>query len=406
MLLSKETVIQLNDAQSNIIGHMQYAAWKLWNVCNYERKNYKTLSLTEFPDWYYQKKAHKNDIWYKNLPSQTAQEVIKVLDGAWKSFYALKKTQPDMNPQPPRFKHDLIPITYMQNGIRQNGNQVKLTIPKQLKNFMADEYDIYDNCLIFENMDIHQIKIFPADKNAVRVIVIYYVPDVKMLEDNGNYLSVDLGVRTLFTCYDNVNGKSFLIGREYRSVSRKYDKKIAYYQSISDSQQNAKGIEYPKKSKRVLSLYKKKRNTIKDYLHKCTRYLVNYCVDNDINTVVIGDIKGIRDDRDLGDANNQTFHSLPYEKIYQILSYKLALQGISIIKQKESYTSQCSPLTAKVGKEYASPSCRKHRGLYIADNKVYNADSVGAYNILRLYTQNNSYSPVHLSNPELIKVAV
>lgn len=32
MLLSQKTTIKLNNAESNIIGHMCYAAYKLWNV--------------------------------------------------------------------------------------------------------------------------------------------------------------------------------------------------------------------------------------------------------------------------------------------------------------------------------------------------------------------------------------
>ena len=71
---------------------MCYAASKLWNVCNYERHHYKELGLEKYPDWYYQKKAHKENLWYKQLPSQTAQETCKQLDKAWKSFYVLKKT--------------------------------------------------------------------------------------------------------------------------------------------------------------------------------------------------------------------------------------------------------------------------------------------------------------------------
>ena len=53
MLLSKKTVIQLNETEANILGHMNYAAYKLWNICNYERYNYKELGLEEYPDWYY-----------------------------------------------------------------------------------------------------------------------------------------------------------------------------------------------------------------------------------------------------------------------------------------------------------------------------------------------------------------
>ena len=86
MLLSHRTSVKIRPEYSNIIGHMCYAASKLWNVCNYERHHYKELGLEKYPDWYYQKKAHKGDLWYKQLPSQTAQETCKQLDKAWKSF--------------------------------------------------------------------------------------------------------------------------------------------------------------------------------------------------------------------------------------------------------------------------------------------------------------------------------
>ena len=45
MLLSHKTDIQLNTTESNIVGHMCYAASKLWNVCNYERRNFKELGM-------------------------------------------------------------------------------------------------------------------------------------------------------------------------------------------------------------------------------------------------------------------------------------------------------------------------------------------------------------------------
>ncbi len=67
MLLSQKTTIHWNTDQANIVGHMCYAAFKLWNVCNYERRNYRELGLMQFPDWYYQKTHHKADIWYRSL---------------------------------------------------------------------------------------------------------------------------------------------------------------------------------------------------------------------------------------------------------------------------------------------------------------------------------------------------
>ena len=50
MLLSRKTFVKLNENEANIIGHLCYAASKLWNVCNYERIHYKELGLGKYPD--------------------------------------------------------------------------------------------------------------------------------------------------------------------------------------------------------------------------------------------------------------------------------------------------------------------------------------------------------------------
>lgn len=415
MLLSKETIIKLNNDYSNIISHMNYAAYKLWNVCNYEKRNYKTLGLDVYPDWYYQKSHHKDNLWFKSLPSQTAQEVCKLLDKSWKSYFTLLKSQGIENPKPPRFKQNGIAITYMQNAIkRMDDVTLRLTLSKGLKSHMADKYDIHEDYLylknsIFKDMEsVKQLKIYPPKDNVVRVIAIYEVTDTAFLPDNGKYLSIDLGVKNPFACYDSTTGTSFIVGREYKSICHKYDKLIAHYQSICERQQAAVGIKYPKPSRRVLMLYKKKRHCINDYFHKCTRYIVSYCKEHDIHTVVIGDITNIRKDKDLGDANNQTFHALPYKRIYGMLEYKLAMEGIRLVIVKEMYSSQCSPLSETVCKSHAVKNNRKYRGLYIDGTYIWNADSVGSFNILRLYFTKGhkvvTFVPKHLSNP--LKVAV
>lgn len=164
MLLSYKTTVAISADYANIIGHMCYAAYKLWNVCNYERKNYKDLSLpVEYPDWYYQKQAHKDDLWFKQLPSQTAQEVCKLLDKSWKSFYKLLETGGIAHPNPPKFKHENMVITYMQNGIvhnKENGT-VRLSLSKSLKEFMSNTYGINETYLYLENKlfkDVNTIK--------------------------------------------------------------------------------------------------------------------------------------------------------------------------------------------------------------------------------------------------------
>ncbi len=418
MLLSKKTTIRLTDMQANYLAHMNYAASKLWNVLNYERRHYQELGLEKFPDWYYQKKVHKQNIWYKSLPSQTAQEVCKLLGQAWKSFFPLLKTGGVENPHPPRYKNENIPITYMQKGLKHESGSdtVRFTIPKRLRDHMESMYGIsaqflYLKSSVFENADnIKQIHVYPPEDGECRIIVVYEVPDVPFLPDNGKYLSIDVGVHNLMTCLDSTYGSSFIIGRKYLSVCRKYDKEIARVQSQWYARQSAGGIKHPKGSTHVSRLYEKKNNCVLDDLHKNTRYIADYCHERQINTVVIGNIKGIRKDKDLGVQANQQLHAFPYEKIYKMLEYKLALYGIRLVRQEESYTSQCSPLAPKVSKRYAAGENRVMRGLYRDGDHLWNADVVGAYNILRKYLAakhiTTNIPALPKGAPVVVKVAV
>lgn len=418
MLLSHKTTVELNNAQSNIVGHMCYAASKLWNACNYERRNYKTLGLAQYPDWYYQKKVHKDNFWFKQLPAQTSQEVCKLLDGAWKSFYKLQKTQGILNPRPPRFKQKPMSVTLQQMGIvhESGSDTIRLSIARQMKEYLRSAYNIHDNYLflknsIFKNMDtIKQIVIYPSVKDKCEVIVVYEIPDTAIMPDNGRYLSIDPGIHNLLTCYDSATGETFIAGRRYLSICRRFDKEIARVQSQWSLQQSRNGVKYPKSSKHISALQRSKKSSVRDYLHKATRAIVSYCEAQDIHTVVIGDITNIRRGKNFGSVTNQKLHVLPYRKIYQLLEYKFSMKGVTIIKQKESYSSQVSPLQPEVSKQYAVKSSRRHRGLYQDGDYSWNADCVGAYNILRLHLQEKDPAlipdPFNIKIPYVLKVAV
>lgn len=100
----------------------------------------------------------------------------------------------------------------------------------------------------------------------------------------------------------------------------------------------------------------------------------------------MGDLTGIKNRITNRDKKyNQKLHELPYEKIRVLLEYKLACKGINFVLQNECYTSQCAPNTPSVERKYANKSNRVQRGLYVSEGNIYNADAVGAYNILRKY---------------------
>jgi putative transposase len=77
--------------------------------------------------------------------------------------------------------------------------------------------------------------------------------------------------------------------------------------------------------------------------------------------------------------------------------------------QNEAYSSQCSPLAPSVDKDNARKENRVHRGLYCDAGMTWNADAVGAFNILRLYTKQNGVPQKDAflpKNPYVVKVAV
>ena len=280
MLLTYQFEIKVNNKLGIILGHLTYAASKLFNVGNYERKEYKSLGFDTMPDWYDQKKRLKDDVWYKSLPSQTSQEILAILDRSWKSYLTLhnkwEKKNKDVSmedkknePQPPYYKKDgyHMNINYLSNGFKVIDDKIRFSIPKKLKEHLNDKYQINDNFFYIKSKrhfdDIKQIEFSYLDKDRYIVYVIYEKDIKKQVEDNKHYISIDIGVKNLLSVYDN-NGSSFIVsGHSLLNTNYYFSKKIAYYQSLFD-----KCYPHHKKgetTKRIKHLYDIKNKRINNY---------------------------------------------------------------------------------------------------------------------------------------------
>jgi transposase len=272
MKLAENFIFKPNKTQQIILGCLGYASARLYNVGNYERKNYSKDSNKDFPDWYKQKKELKDHFWYKNLPSQTAQETLKILSDNWKSYFkSIKdyKSNPDKytgKPKPPSYKpkDDKFNFRFLNNGFKVIDNKLRLSLPKQLKNYLKEEYSINQKFLwikvpkellsadrdyILNNTTRLEFK--PLANDNYKLILIYKVDTPKIKLDNNNYLSIDLGINNLAACYSNKTKESFILdGGQYLSISRYFNKKIKHFQSILNSQGK-------KTSKRLKQLYQK-----------------------------------------------------------------------------------------------------------------------------------------------------
>ncbi|MCD8028417.1 MAG: IS200/IS605 family accessory protein TnpB-related protein [Erysipelotrichaceae bacterium] len=77
-------------------------------------------------------------------------------------------------------------------------------------------------------------------------------------------------------------------------------------------------------------------------MHKCAKRIIDWCIDNSIDTIIVGENKEWKQNIDTGKKNNQTFVSIPFNTFKAMLEYLCERNGIRFILQEESYTSKAS----------------------------------------------------------------
>ena len=188
---------------------------------------------------------------------------------------------------------------------------------------------------------------------------------------------------------EQIKGRlAFIIdGKRLKAVNQWYNKENARLQSIKDKQKFENGT-----TRRQAELSVRRNNRVNDYMSKTARKVIDYCIQSDIGTLVVGYNKGFQSSADLGKKNNQNFVNIPFGKLCSKLKYLCQLNGITYIEQEESYTSRASffdkddiPVYDQNNPgTYTFSGTRVHRGMYkTSRGYVLNADINGALNIMR-----------------------
>lgn len=209
------------------------------------------------------------------------------------------------------------------------------------------------------------------------------------------------------------SGKTFIIdGRKLKSINQWFNKENARLQSIKDKQHFGK-----KTTNRQKAIARDRNNKVNDYMSKVARKVVDYCVANDIGTLVVGYNETFQRSSKIGKQNNQNFVNISYGRLRSKLKYLCELNSIVFEKQEESYTSKASfwdrddiPVyNADNPKEYQFSGSRIHRGLYeTAGGKTVNADVNGALNIMKksnVVDMNILYGRGEVDTPVRIRIA-
>ncbi|HEY5562303.1 MAG TPA: transposase [Clostridiaceae bacterium] len=383
----------------------------IYNVALYNVRQYffAEKKFLTYENNYHLCKANEN---YALLNSNSAEQIIKVVDRNFKSFFALIKMARKGEYQ---YKDISLPRYLKKDGyfnlIFSEFNTSKDTFivpmsPAFKRLYGKVEINIPSN---LKGKPIKEVRIL--SRNNARFFEIqwtYEIPEFIGNLDENNTLAIDLGVDNLCTCTTN-NGNSFIVdGKKLKSINQWANKENSRLQSIKDKQK----IKTTTKAQR--RLWYQRNNRVNDYLSKTVKIIIDYCLCNNIGTIAVGYNLTIQKEVNIGKVNNQNFVNIPIGNIRENLNYQCQRYNINLIEQEESYTSKADflsndniPIYNEAEKKtYTFSGKRISRGQYKSQTGILlNADVNGSLNIMRKSNiQNINLISNEYLNPIRVKI--
>ena len=334
MYFTQKNHLRVGKKTYKLLRILAHLSKDLYNLTLYVTRQYYELNDSFLP---YAKVYHlvKNSEPYKLLPSQVAQQTMKIVERNYRSFFRLlnerKKGNYNRPTHPPKFLpkdghfvlifpyqsfkvKDRVILTLGKNFAKKYGvMHLEIPLPKNVKGHGIKEVRILPKCnaLWFEVEYVYEVQLEKKDL------------------DYSKYLAIDLGVGNFATCV-STTGTAFIIeGRWLKSFNRWWNKKKAKLQSQYDKQ----GVKFGKKMARLL---RKRKNVMNNFMNQAVNYIIKYCLENKIGNIVVGELEEAKQRASLGKVNNQNFQFIPYGLFKQKLKAKCERYGINFVEVDEN----------------------------------------------------------------------
>ena len=354
------------------------------------QKAYPTIHVRKVISYYHLEKLMRvtdNPDFFAGLPKQTAQQMTKQAVTDFKNWLASLreyKKHPEKYLGKPRMPHykkqDLATVIITnQDAVlypEQNGVSLKLPITKERLYFSN----------ISEDAFLKDVKIKPYHGRFLLCLT-FEEPEPVIKTSMPNTCAIDFGTDNFAAIVCDDGSSAIYKGGAVLSDTQWFHKQKAKYVSILTRGHKNRYIP----SKRLSDLSYRHANFVKDQCHKISRSIIDFCVEHQAGTLILGVNPLWKQNSRIGRVNNQKFVSMPITFLRTMITYKALNAGIKIVEQEESYTSKAD-ITAKdyiptygVDDENAKFSgVRIKRGLYrCADGTILNADCHAAANIMR-----------------------
>lgn len=373
----EQKIIRNNHPKFKIIDEQCFHSKNLYNEANYyiRQEFIQTGKYISYYDVNCEFKTHDN---YKLVFSQPANCTLRRLDKNWKSYFrAIKdwKQHPEKYlgmPKLPKYlkKYGRFPWMIPNNQLYYDYEKSTIYI----RNRMMNDYEWKCRCL---GRPI-QVRFIPRGSCYVMEIVYETeIPDVKT--ESNRIASIDLGVDNLVTMTNNIGLNPIIInGKGIKSINQYYNKRLAKEKSLLKIRH---GKDW---SKKLDAITFKRYQRIKNYMHNTSFYIVKWCVENNIDTLVVGKNKEWKQNTSMSKGSNQKFVDIPYQMLLLQLKYKCENVGIKYIETEESYSSGTSFLDGEEPiKQNYDKSRRIERGLFKSNSGLLiNSDVNGSLQIM------------------------
>ena len=375
----EQHLIKKSDGIYKIIDDLCFKSKNVYNYANYIVrqefiKNNRWIRYNELAN------IIKDSEPYRDLGSNVGQQTLRLLDKNWKSYFkSIKDWNKNKNkylgrPKLPKYKdkekgRNILVIDNIKCSIRDGYLRFSWKPLKPLNNKFRTN----------ATGKLMQVRFIPKNKSYVMEIV-YEIDIPEPKEESNRIIGIDIGVDNLATVANNVGLNPFIInGRPLKSINQYYNKKKAQIQSELKKKNNKDW------SNKLQKLTDKRNNKISDYIHKASKHIIDWCMQNQIDTIVIGRNKNWKQESVMSKKVNQNFVEIPHGLFIEKIKYKAENKGIKVIETEESYTSSTSFLDGEEPcEENKNKKRRIHRGLFKSNKGVMiNADLNGAYQIIK-----------------------
>ncbi|WP_048152412.1 RNA-guided endonuclease InsQ/TnpB family protein [Palaeococcus ferrophilus] len=374
--------LQPSKTQEKTLKELALISSKVWNRVNYLRRQEffegKPIDFLKTEKIVYEE-------FKAEIGSATVQQICRKNAEAWRSFFSLLRNKRNgelpkwLKPKPPDYIKEEGLIVLRNDQYRIEGNKLIL---KGLGKFKRLEVQFKGRIHLKGKQGRLEITYDPIRQKWYAHISITLEKKLQGEEwvevprqPLGNLSAgIDLGVNNLMAVYVE-NGESFLVnGRPLKSIAFYWQRRIADYQS----KLNKSGA---KKSRKLSRMHQKAKLQARHYINTAVRQTVERLYRLGVSRIVVGYPKGIARNPNKGKKQNYLLsHIWRFNTVIKRLKEVAEEYGIQVLVVNEAFTSKTCPVCGK-----PHEGARFVRGLFKcpATGLIFNADLVGAFNILK-----------------------